>query len=212
MATGFISSPWESCSAEIRARIEASSSYQAFEPGQHIYHAGETAEGVYWLQSGILLIYNIKQDGSHICALPCYRGLYGTPAVLAGSYRAHLKAARASSVRFTPAATLTELLVDPAFGRLLGSYSGEDVSVMMTVWGATAQQSSEKKLLDFLHSVFQLATVPGEAPPESLPWPFYITEMADWLSLSRPHLSKLIGGLISRGEIDLREERLWLKQ
>jgi len=101
MATGFISSPWESCSAEIRARIEASSSYQAFEPGQHIYHAGETAEGVYWLQSGILLIYNIKQDGSHICALPCYRGLYGTPALLAGSYRAHLKAARASSVRFT---------------------------------------------------------------------------------------------------------------
>lgn len=210
MAVGFTSSPWESCSAEIRARIEADSSYRAFEPGEHLYRDGEPADGVYWLQSGILLIYNIKPDGSHVGALPCYRGLYGTPAVLAGSYRARLKATQASSARFTPATTLTGLLGDPAFGQLLGRYSGEDLSVMIALWGATAQQSSEKKLLDFLHSVFQLASVPGEAPPESLPWPFSVTEMAHWLSLSRPHLSKLINGLISRGEIDLREGRLWL--
>ena len=172
MATGFISSPWESCSAEIRARIEASSSYQVFEPGQHIYHAGETAEGVYWLQSGILLIYNIKQDGSHICALPCYRGLYGTPAVLAGSYRAHLKAARASSVRFTPAATLTELLVDPAFGRLLGSYSGEDVSVMMTVWGGRRPSRVRKRSCWIFCTPFSsLPQCPVKRRPNPCPGP-----------------------------------------
>ena len=83
---------------------------------------------------------------------------------------------------------------------------------MLSLWGAATQQNSEKKLLDFLHSVFRLAAVPGDAPPDSLAWPFSVTEMADWLSLSRPHLSKLMNGLITQGEIELRGGRLWLKQ
>lgn len=212
MAVGFTTSPWESCSAEIREQIEAASSVQVIERGEHLYHDGEPAKGVYWLQTGILLIYNIKHDGRHVAALPCYRGLLGTPAVLAGSYRAHLKAVRTSSVRFTPASTIIPLMREEAFGQLLGSYTGEDFSVMLSLWGAATQQNSEKKLLDFLHSVFRLAAVPGDAPPDSLAWPFSVTEMADWLSLSRPHLSKLMNGLITQGEIELRGGRLWLKQ
>ena len=212
MAVGFTSSPWESCSAEIREQIEASSSVQVLEPGEHLYHDGDAVKGVYWLQSGILLIYNIKHDGRHVAALPCYRGLIGAPAVLAGTYRAHLKAVRASSVRFTPVSTIIPLMRDQAFGQLLGSYTGEDFSVMLKLWGAATQQNSEMKLRDFLNWVFRLAAAPGTALPQSLAWPFSVTEMADWLSLSRPHLSKLMNGMIARGEIELREGRLWLKQ
>ncbi len=203
MAVNYLVSPWESCDSDLQERIEEQSRQVIFEKGDLFYDAGDRFSALYVLQSGIAFLHRVDESGKYTLAVPVYRGTWGAPAFLTGIHTATFRASSTCSVKVVPGKVLHDLWDDGELQQTLRSMAETDFNFLLDVMGTLSQSDVESRLVSYLSKVIASATPPGQKRLNTIRWPFSLSELADWLSVSRPHLSSVVKTLRERRILEI---------
>lgn len=203
MAGNYLVSPWESCGPDLQEKIEEQSRQVIFEKGDVFCDAGDRFSALYVLQSGTAFLHRVDKSGKYTLAIPLYRGIWGAPAFLTGAHTATFRASSTCSVKVVPGKVLNDLWDDGRLQETVRTMAEVDFNFLLDVMGTLSQSDVESKLVSYMSKVMALATPPGQKRLNTMRWPFSISEMADWLSVSRPHLSSVVKSLRERRILEI---------
>ncbi|MCR9122799.1 MAG: Crp/Fnr family transcriptional regulator [Phyllobacteriaceae bacterium] len=212
MALHFAATPFDSLERDVKERVARALVRRVVKKGTHLYRSGDAHAGLFWLRSGVTLSYNRRPDRGYEFAAPVYWGLWGAPSILTKTHNSSMEARSQCVVDWLSPEATARLMENPAFVKLVAKWTADDYSMLLRLFSAISVTRSEDRLMGFLTNVYRAGRANPELPatdgPSDLPWPFTTVELAAFLSISRPHLSTLIGRLNQEGRLRLSGKRL----
>ena len=212
MAISYTDSPYETLNPDLRARVEAAMKAVTYQPNQHLFRANEISCGLIWIQSGIVLSYQMDDEGAYRLAMPLYRGVWTAPSVVTGNHSLSHRAITAAQVSILPPDMVQRFLVEAEFNALVTQWVAEDFALVANALTTHADADITETVMAFLKTAIKYA---GRDPNAKLgqisgtiDWPFTITEMAKHSRLSRPYLSRIIGELKRKGQLQIADGKL----
>lgn len=212
MAINFRQSPFENLEPKLRASVEASLVQQDFKRGETILRQSGSFTGIVWLRSGVGMAERRRPDDSLEYSSPLHWGVWGTEALLKGSYLGTLIAATPCVASVLPAHDAHRFNADPAFSKLVADWLSDDFSLSVKAMSALSASRTDERVMDFLSYVYRQAardtarSVSGQHG--SVAWPFSVGQLAQFVSVSRPHLSTILSRLSAEGKLSLAGRRL----
>lgn len=212
MALHFADTPFDSIERSLKERVTRALVRRVVKKGEHLYRYGDSHAGLFWLRSGVALSYNRRPDRGYEFAAPVYWGLWGAPSILTKTHNSALEARTQCIVDWLSPDATARLMDEPGFVKLVAKWTSDDYSMLLRLFSAISVTRSEDRLMGYLTNVYRAGRANPEATgadgPADLPWPFTTIELAAFLSISRPHLSTLIGRLNQEGRLRLSGKRL----
>jgi len=212
MAINFRHSPFESLEPKLRASIEASLVRHSYRRGEKILQQRATFAGIIWMRSGVGMVDRRRPDGTLEFSSPLHWGIWGTEALMTGTYLGSLIAATHCVVSVLPASEARRFNEDAAFAKLVASWLSDDFALSVGTASALNASRTEERVMDYLSYMFRQAarqdSTPDNGRQTSVAWPFSVGQLAQFVSASRPHLSSILGRLESEGKIKLSDRRL----
>lgn len=212
MATNFEISPFERLDAPLRQRVEAVLVQRTCARGETILAQAAPFAGLAWLHSGVAMARRLRDDRSVEHAGPIHWGIWGAPAAIGGHHMGELSAVTRCGIGWLPAEAVRTLMDEPAFARLVTEWVGDDFAHSMQTLSALHASRTEDRVMDFLSYVYR-GTMRGRRAMAterdlSIAWPFTVGQLADFVSVSRPHLSATLGKLTAEGTLKIDGNRL----
>jgi len=212
MALHFAATPFDPLERSLKERVTRALVRRVVKKGEHLYRAGDSHAGLFWLRSGVALSYNRRPGRGYEFAAPVYWGLWGAPSILTKTHNSALEARTQCVVDWLSPDATVRLMDEPGFVKLVAKWTADDYSMLLRLFSAISVTRSEERLMGYLTNVYRAGRANPEAGgaegPLDLPWPFTTIELAAFLSISRPHLSTLIGRLNQEGRMRLSGKRL----
>ena len=212
MAMNFARTPFETLSGNIRQAIEPKLERRVIRRRQHIFRDKDSPRGLFWLRSGVALFYKFAEQGRYGIATPVYWGMWGATSQLDGSYHASLVAASDCQVDVLTPENADRFEDFDQMSRLVSAWSADDFKLVIAYLGVVNTPNAETRLFGFFNLVYQNALrsnfwdLSGGKP--HIPWPFSMTQVADFTGLSRPHASKTVNRMVADGKLVLRNRKL----
>lgn len=212
MAINFRHSPFERLEPHLRAEVEASLVRHTFRRGDKMLHQSGSFTGIVWLRSGVGLAERRRPDGSLEHSCPLHWGVWGTEALMNGRYLGTLIAATPCVASVLPANDAHRFNAEPAFSRLVAEWLSDDFALSIKTMSALNASRTDERVMDFLSYVYRQAARELDAPAQerdgSVAWPFSVGQLAQFVSVSRPHLSAILSRLSAEGKLSLSGRRL----
>ncbi|MBO6552569.1 MAG: Crp/Fnr family transcriptional regulator [Roseitalea sp.] len=206
MAYKFKRSPFESLPKDMQTEIAGALARKTFAKGECIFRRGKpNTVGLYWLQRGVAIATRGEPQGDFGFAWPFYWGIWGAPSILGGEHTAWWTAVSSCEMDVLPLDTVKVLATDQAFNALLSTWAAEDLAISIRMSSILNEQRTELKVQHYLNAVARHALADPARRSMStqarVSWPFSKTELARYLSVSRPHLSTVLSQLSERSAV-----------
>jgi CRP/FNR family transcriptional regulator len=193
-------------SDEERARLAVIASIVRFKKGAEIYREGERAEAVFNIISGVAKAYRQLPNGTeHIVAFLFPEDLFGL--AQEGNYANSIKTLTPLTAYRIPITALrSRLLADAALEFHVIAKLCHELRQTQRHAFLLANKRTLSKLAMFLQMIEQLQAARGEATNE-IYLPMDRSDMAEYLGISLPALSRGFRTLTTRGMLQSRNRR-----
>jgi CRP/FNR family transcriptional regulator len=193
-------------SDEERARLAVIASVVRFKKGDEIYREGDRAGAVFNIISGVVKAYQQVPNGAeHIVAFLFPEDLFGL--AQEGKYANSIKSLTPLTAYRIPITALrSRLLVDAALEFHVIAKLCHELRQVQRHAFLVANKRTLSKLAMFLQMIEQLQAAKGEATNE-IYLPMDRSDMAEYLGISLPALSRGFRALTTRGILQSRNRR-----
>lgn len=183
-----------------------------FRKNQHLYVEKQAHQGLIWLRSGVALTYRLGSDGNYDLALPIYRGVWTAPSLFSGTHALSQRAQTDCTADIIEPAAAAQLLLEPEFVELVAGWCVEDYQLMLDGTANVNRTRAEEKLLGWVRFAIKCSRSDPRADERTLTgtldWPFNISQMAEFMRLSRPHLSNVLTRLAEQKRLEIKKRQV----
>jgi len=213
MALNFAETPFERADAVLQRRIQDRLIRRRFKRRQTIFAHQDSSTGLYWLRSGVILTTQNWDGMQNRYAMPFYWGLWGAPSIYNEFHCGSCIAASDCVVDVLPQDAVLDLMhQNTILGEMMARWISDDFILLMLELAAVNVARTEEKVLNYLNIIhgraMQSASPTIQGPANTVAWPFTVTQLAEFIDISRPHLSGVLSQLKAEQKIVMDNGRM----
>lgn len=204
-------SEWRTLNAEELESVDNAKQTRAYQPGDILYHQGQGPEGVYCIQSGLVGLRRIDEDGNSALLRLCNPGeTVGYRAVLSGEdHRNMAEIMTPSVVCFIRRAVVMRLVADnPHLGERFFQHCLDDMSKTEDDYARRLTLKMKARFLHMLMVLYQQSGYRDEEEMYVLELPIQRTALAELIGTTPESISRMIGKLETQGLAQFEDRRV----
>lgn len=204
--------PLEGLDADTAAEIEVLLERRTFRRKETIFAQGQERHGVFWLRRGSALLQHRNREGRYGLATPVYWGVWGASSQIDHTYHANLVAVSNCEVSVFPPALFSNPRYRTVMTSVLSQWSADDFRWLTAYLASIYVMRADLRIRRFLRLIYDHALRDPERNDKHenplIPWPFTVTDLSDFVQLSRPHASSIFNQMVTDGQIILANRQL----
>lgn len=175
---------------------------RTYEPGSTVFHQGENCQGIYCIQSGLIGVRRLDEDGNSILLGLCNAGeIIGYRALLSNDeHRSTAEALMPSALCFIERSVVTRLLTEnPQLSERFLHHCIEDFNKTEDSYVRSLTLNLKARLLHALMVFYQCGGYRDERNNHVVEIPIQRTELADMIGATPESISRIIRKIEAEG-------------
>lgn len=205
---------WRDLTGSELALVTEAKRTRSYDAGAILYDQGADCEGVYCIQSGMIGLRRLDEDGNSALVRLCRGGMtVGYRAFL--SKRPHLNSAEVltpSVVCFIARSYVSRLLVaNPQIGQRFLQHAMQDLEQTEAEYARILTSDLRSRFMHMLMIFYEQIGYEDEAGRPALDLPLKRSELAELLGIRPESISRLIKSVSTEGLLDFDDRRVHIR-
>lgn len=177
-----------------------------------ILQAGEPADGMIFLESGLAGVY-VDSEGCEQLISPVAPGAcLGIRLDRDSPNPFTFRALSRCTILHLPEARFRQLVKDAEFRNWCSANQQRNFALLGRIAGAAVQKTTERKIVQFVLVFIESCLGRPAGAEETVPWLITQTHFADMLGVTRTHLNARLTALARKGTLEIRNRKMTLRR
>lgn len=204
-------SEWRALSEEELRLVDQSKRTRAYEPGQALYHQGDNCEGIYCIQSGLIGLRRLDENGNSVLVRLCNPGgTIGYRALLSRSdHHNTAEVLTPGVICFIERSLVKRLLAEnPLLGERFLQHGVEDLSRTEDDYVKSMTMGARKRFLHALMVLYENYGYQDDSEKYILEIPIPRKDLAAMIGSSPESISRIIRKLEAEGLMHFEDRQV----